>query len=117
MLASIRSFSRILYRTRWLLWAALAAAAVALAIAVLSGADSQGSVLIALVGLLWASFLLALAHAFPQDTVVERRPARFWTRLGWRLQRAWHWFLAITTVVLGAALAWLTLRAVGIALG
>jgi len=118
MLASISRLASTMRRHRRALWLALAAAAIVLVAAVAGDADSQGRALIALVAGLWAAFLLALAHAFPSDgAFATGHDGSMRARLLRRLRLAWLWFLAVVAVTLGAALAWLTLRAAGIALG
>jgi len=118
MLASICRLAAMLRRYRWALWFALTAAAVVLVGSIAGGADSQDSVLIALVAALWAVFLLALAHTFPAhgDTATGRA-STIRARLLRRLRLVWQWILAVVAVTLGVALAWFTLRAAGVALG
>ena len=107
-----------LYRFRVVLWilGVTSAALFGGALFLSDGTIDAAYALASLTFVLWALWLLAVAHSFDEPVPEIDPDARIWTRVRLMLRRATAWILAIIMTVLFVLAIVMTTRAVGIVL-
>jgi len=119
MLIRFYRFASFLYRFRAVLWV-LAMVAVGLFLTALFARGSSIDAAYALASLsvlLWALWLLAVAHSFVRLPPEVQPGDRFWLRTKTRFQRATAWVLALAVTGLFVLALILTTRTLGLIVG
>ncbi len=119
MLAFYNRFARRLYRLRPVLWAlgALAVGGFGGVLFLSDGLIDSSYALVSITILIWAVWLLAVAHSFVEPVAEVDRSARLWARIKARLRRGLVWAQALTMTVLFILALVMTMRTTGIVLG
>ena len=118
MLALYYLLARRLYRLRSILWAlgALAVGAFGGVLFLSDGSIDGSFALVSLVSLLWALWLLAVAHSSIEPVPEVDPAARTWTRIKAKFRRGLVWAQALTMTALFILALVMTIRTTGIVL-
>lgn len=111
MLRTIESVAIVLYRWRALVWVTGLVAGLIVIRGLIWSGDSEGPILAALLGGLWAGFLLAFSYTFARKPPEVELNEGFWQRFKAKTLRNSYLVLVAMFAIVALMLCWLTLRA------